>query len=74
MNRNTIIGLLLIFAILIGYSLWMTPSQEEKEAFKRKQDSTLQSQKDSGFSCTCKVYRTKETGFNQGCSANRFSN
>jgi YidC/Oxa1 family membrane protein insertase len=39
MNRNTIIGLLLIFLILIGYSLWMTPSKEEKEAFNRKQDS-----------------------------------
>ncbi len=45
MNRNTIIGLLLIFVILIGYSIWMTPSQEEKEAFKRKQDSTLQARR-----------------------------
>jgi len=45
MNRNTIIGLLLIFVILIGYSLWMTPSQEEKEKFKRKQDSTLQARR-----------------------------
>ena len=45
MNRNTIIGLLLIFVILIGYSLWMTPSKEEKEAFKRRQDSTLQARR-----------------------------
>ena len=45
MNRNTIIGLLLIFLILIGYSLWMTPSKEEKEAFKRRQDSTLQARR-----------------------------
>jgi YidC/Oxa1 family membrane protein insertase len=45
MNRNTIIGILLIFVILIGYSLWMTPSKEEKEAFKRKQDSTLQARR-----------------------------
>lgn len=29
MDRNTIAGLLLIFIILIGYSLWQQPSQEE---------------------------------------------
>ncbi|MCB2222214.1 MAG: membrane protein insertase YidC [Bacteroidetes bacterium] len=39
MDRNTIYGLILIFAILIGYSIWMTPSQEEKEALARKRDS-----------------------------------
>ena len=39
MDRNTIYGLILIFAILIGYSIWMTPSQEEKEEMKRRQDS-----------------------------------
>lgn len=39
MDRNTIYGLILIFAILIGYSIWMTPSSEEMEAKARKQDS-----------------------------------
>lgn len=29
MNKNTIIGFLLIFAILIGYSIWVSPSEEE---------------------------------------------
>jgi|AntRauTorcE11898_2_1112593.scaffolds.fasta_scaffold01675_2 YidC/Oxa1 family membrane protein insertase len=29
MDRNTIAGLLLIFIILIGYSIWQQPSQEE---------------------------------------------
>ncbi len=42
MNKNTIIGLVLIFLILIGYSLWMTPSQEEREALRQKQDSIYQ--------------------------------
>ncbi|MCD4735826.1 MAG: membrane protein insertase YidC [Bacteroidales bacterium] len=42
MDRNTIIGLLIIFAILIGYSLWMTPSKEEREAQSRMQDSIMQ--------------------------------
>ena len=39
MNRDTIIGLGLIFVILIGYSIWMTPSEEEKEAARFRQDS-----------------------------------
>ncbi|MCX6251211.1 MAG: membrane protein insertase YidC [Bacteroidetes bacterium] len=39
MNRNTVIGLVLIFAIFIGYSLWMTPSKKELEAQKRHADS-----------------------------------
>ena len=39
MNKDTIIGLGLIFAILIGYSIWMTPSEAEKEAARIRQDS-----------------------------------
>jgi len=29
MNKNTIIGFILIAAIMIGYTVWMTPSKEE---------------------------------------------
>ncbi len=39
MDRNTITGLIVIFVILIGYSIWVTPSQEEKQALQHKQDS-----------------------------------
>ncbi len=39
MDRNTISGLVIIFVILIGYSIWMTPSQKEKEAIQHQQDS-----------------------------------
>ena len=39
MNKNTIIGLVLIFAIMVGWTILMSPSQEELEAQKRKQDS-----------------------------------
>lgn len=39
MNRDTIIGFILIAAILIGYSIWMTPSKEEMAERKRKIDS-----------------------------------
>lgn len=39
MNRDTIIGFILIAAILIGYSIWMTPSKEEMAERQRKIDS-----------------------------------
>ncbi|MDR1792562.1 MAG: membrane protein insertase YidC [Bacteroidales bacterium] len=39
MDKNTIIGLLLIVALLIGYSIWNSPSKEEKEAQQRAKDS-----------------------------------
>ncbi len=39
MNRDNIIGLILIFVILIGFSIWNAPSEEEKEQMRRAQDS-----------------------------------
>ncbi|MCF8308740.1 MAG: membrane protein insertase YidC [Bacteroidales bacterium] len=39
MDRNTIIGLLVIFGILIGYSLWVSPSQEELQRQQEIRDS-----------------------------------
>ncbi len=39
MNKNTIIGIVLIFALMIGYSIMMSPSKEEIAAKKREQDS-----------------------------------
>jgi len=41
MDRNTISGLLLIFAILIGYSLWTRPSKEEVARMQRQRDSIM---------------------------------
>ena len=46
MDRNTLTGLVLIGAILIGYSFWMQPSPEEIEAQKRVQDSIAAVQAD----------------------------
>ncbi|MDX9907206.1 MAG: membrane protein insertase YidC [Bacteroidales bacterium] len=48
-SRNTIIGFLLIFAILIGYYFLTAPSKEELAEQRRRQDSVmaLQRQKDS---------------------------
>ncbi|MCF8363653.1 MAG: membrane protein insertase YidC [Prolixibacteraceae bacterium] len=39
MDRNTTIGLVLIFAVLIGFSYLNRPSQEEIEAAKQRRDS-----------------------------------
>lgn len=39
MDRNTIIGLVVIFGLVIGYSLYTAPSQEEIARQKQTQDS-----------------------------------
>ena len=39
MNKNTIIGLILMLGLFIGYSIYMSPSKEELEARQRQQDS-----------------------------------
>ncbi len=39
MDRNTIIGLLLIAGILIGYSMFTKPSEQEKSEMQRVRDS-----------------------------------
>ncbi len=39
MTRDNIFGLILIAAILIGYSVWMAPSEEERMEARRIQDS-----------------------------------
>ncbi len=39
MDRNTVVGLVVIFLILIGFSYFNRPSQEEMEEARRKRDS-----------------------------------
>lgn len=39
MDRNTVIGLVLIFLIMIGFGYLTQPSKEEREAYQRKADS-----------------------------------
>jgi YidC/Oxa1 family membrane protein insertase len=46
MDRNSIIGLLLIGAILIGFSIYNSPSDQEIAAAKRRQDSISVVQKE----------------------------
>ncbi len=44
-TRNTIIGFVLIFAILVGYYLLTAPSKEELQEQRRKQDSVMMAQR-----------------------------
>ena len=42
MNKNSIIGILLIIGILVGWSIWVTPSKEEIARQRQYQDSIYQ--------------------------------
>ncbi len=39
MNKNNLIGIVVVVALLIGWSFWMAPSKKELAAEKRRQDS-----------------------------------
>lgn len=43
---NTILGILLILGILVGYSLYTSPSKEERARLKKSQDSLIQAAKE----------------------------
>ena len=47
MNKQSIIGLVLIFAIFMGYMWWMAPSKEEMAEMRAKQDSAAAAYQDS---------------------------
>lgn len=42
MNKNSIIGIILIIGILVGWSIWVTPSKEEIARQREIQDSIYQ--------------------------------
>ena len=44
MDKKSIIGLVLIFAIFVGYMFWVAPSKEEQAERQRIYDSTMQAQ------------------------------
>jgi YidC/Oxa1 family membrane protein insertase len=44
MDRNQVTGLILIFLIIVGYSWWMSPSEEEQKALEMKRDSARRAQ------------------------------
>ena len=42
MNKNSVIGIILIIGIFVGWFIWMTPSKEEIERQRQVQDSIYQ--------------------------------
>ncbi len=44
MDRNNIIGIVIIFILLVGYSLWMQPGEEEQLKMQQKRDSLIAAQ------------------------------
>ena len=75
MDRNTITGLIIIFAILIGYSIWMTPSQEEKEAAKHRQDSVMKVQRtQDSIAIALQINRQKQDSINRSAEAQAAEN
>ena len=73
MNKNTIIGLVLIFAIMVGYTILMSPSQEEIEALKQKQDSIVNVNIQRALEDSVRAIQLRQEQFNdtveQGVSA-----
>ena len=61
MNRDTIIGFVLIALVLIGFSWWNQPSAEQIEA-ARMQDSIAQVQKDSVLKAQQQAAAKEEIG------------
>jgi len=45
MDRNSVIGLVIIGLLVIGYSLYMQPSQQQIDAMRKQRDSTLTAEK-----------------------------
>ncbi len=45
MNKNSIVGIILILGILVGWSVWVTPSKEEIERQRHYQDSVIRARK-----------------------------
>ncbi|MCX6231330.1 MAG: membrane protein insertase YidC [Bacteroidetes bacterium] len=60
MDRNTILGLLLIFLLFIGYSWWSAPSKEELAA-KKTQDSLAILEKKIDTTTLASQSRVKDT-------------
>ena len=49
MDKNTLVGFLLIGAVLVGFSIWNRPSQEEMERAQRYQDSIQIAQQEAAM-------------------------
>lgn len=60
MDRNSIVGIVLIFAILVVFSIMNKPSKEEIEAAKRKQDSIALIEKEKAAAMEQQMEKEKQ--------------
>ncbi len=56
MDRNSIIGLVLIFAIFVGFSWWNAPGEEEQKAYQQRVDSTARARKELNIQDSLRRY------------------
>ena len=74
MNKHTIIGLLLLFALIIGYSWYMSPSEDERIAYQKKQDSLRMEQMMNAIADSVAETAVYEQGKNEDEVANIAAN
>lgn len=74
MDKNSIIGLVLIFLILIGYAWYNQPSDAEIQAMKQRQDSIALAQKtaDSLYMVQHQVDSIKATVYDSSAARTQF--
>lgn len=65
-DKNTVIGLFLIFAVVIGFSIWQSPSKEDRARQIAQRDSTLKAMEhqrklDSAAAATLKTAAPTES-------------
>lgn len=75
MNKNSILGFILIGGILLVYVIWMSPSKEELARQRRRQDSIAQVQSQNNSVNKIKAAEqqkrfseTSQSGFNNGAN------
>ena len=59
MNRDTLIGFVLIGLVLVGFAWWNQPSQEQLDAYQRQQDSIAAVQKEAEMARIAEVEQKK---------------
>ncbi len=60
MDKNSIIGLLIIGALLVGYTVFTSPSKEERAELERKRDSIIQAEKTKDSLALIELEKAKE--------------
>ena len=62
MDKNTLIGLILILGLFLGYSLYISPSKEERAEMQRQHDSLVAAQEAEQLAYADSVIAARESG------------